>query len=90
VKFNKNNKDKNEFLIRWKGHREEMDSWEPQENLDCKPIIVRFMKRFEKQLEASEKSLRVAPKKVEWLQFANSARVGRQNNGLRVTFKEDG
>jgi hypothetical protein len=65
VKFNKNNKDNNEFLISWKGHREEMDSWEPQENLDCKPIIERFMKRFEKLLEAREKSLRVAPKKVE-------------------------
>jgi len=87
VKFSKNNKDKREFLIRWKGHGEEMDSWEPEENLDCQPIIDRFMKRFEKRLEASEKSLRVAPKKVERLQFSNSARVGRRNNGFRVTYE---
>jgi len=76
-----------EFLIRWKGHGEELDSWEPEDNLDCRDLIQRFMDKHEKVMEASEKQLRIAPKRVERLQFAASHRVGKRNQGFRHTYE---
>jgi hypothetical protein len=35
----------------------------------CCVLMLRFMKKFEKRLEASEKSLRVAPKKVKRIKY---------------------
>jgi len=84
VKFLKNGS--REFMIRWKGHGEDLDSWEPEDNLDCPDLIDKFMKKHEKRLEATEKNLRVAPKRVERLQFANSHRVGKRNQGFRATY----
>ena len=41
--------------------------------------MCRFMDKHEKVMEASEKQLRIAPKRVERLQFAASHRVGKRN-----------
>merc|ERR1719244_1279983 len=92
VKFCKD-KDENgdqrrEFLIRWKGHGEELDSWEPEENLNCPDMIETFMKKFEKRIQVSEKSLRQAPKKVERLAFSNSRRLKSRNQGFRMTYED--
>jgi len=76
-----------EFLIRWKGHGEDDDSWEPEENLACPEMIEKFMAKHEKRLEASEKTLRAAPKAVARLNYASSARVGRKNQGFRMTYE---
>jgi len=76
-----------EFLIRWKGHGDEDDSWEPEENLACPEMIEKFMEKFEKRLLASEKTLRAAPKPVSRLNYAKSARVGRSNQGFRKTYE---
>ena len=86
VRFKKDNK--KEFLIRWKGHSGDMDSWEPEENLDCEDLIVKFMVRWKARLEVSEKSLREAPKRVERLNFASSKRVSKRNQGFRVTYED--
>lgn len=34
---------KREFLIRWKGYSSNSDSWEPEENLNCRDLIENFM-----------------------------------------------
>lgn len=94
VKFRKtkgkenNEEELREFLIRWKGHGEDDDSWEPEENLNCPEKVEKFMEKFEKRLEASEKSLREAPKQVARLNYANSKRVGGRNQGFRMTYED--
>jgi len=77
-----------EFLIRWKGHGEDMDSWEPDDNLECRNLIDKFMMRHMQRMEASEKSLRLAPKRVERMNFAASARQSKRNNGFRMTYED--
>lgn len=86
VKFNKDKT--REFLIRWKGTGPEGDTWEPEANLDCKDLIEVFMAKWEKVVSVDAKSLREAPKKVQRLAFSNSARVGKRNQGFRVTYED--
>lgn len=56
VHIQRNNK--REFLIRWKGYSSKSDSWEPEENLDCKDLIDRFMEKVDQLKNVSLKELR--------------------------------
>jgi len=87
VKFKKDGS--KEFLIRWKGHKPDDDSWEPEENLECADIIAKFMEKHEKIVEANEKTLRIAPKKVQRLTFDTNSRSGiRKRGGFRKTYED--
>ena len=63
-----------EFMIRWKGHGAGEDTWEPEENLDSKELIEKFMLRHQKVVEVEEKRLRFAPKRVKRLAFSYTSR----------------
>lgn len=56
VQLHRNNK--RDFLIRWKGYSSKSDSWEPEENLDCKELIEKFMSKVEQIKNVSLKELR--------------------------------
>lgn len=49
---------KREFLIRWKGYSSNVDSWEPEENLNCKDLIAKYMDKVEQAKNSSVKDLR--------------------------------
>ena len=86
VKFKKDGA--REFLIRWKGHGPEVDSWEPEENLDCPDKIRTFMEKHERILNVNEKELRVARKKVERLAYGNFKGSSRNRKGFRKTYED--
>lgn len=55
------------FRIRWKGFRSTQDTWEPEENLNCKDLIEKFLIKHKEQSQYSSKDLREEPKRTKRL-----------------------
>lgn len=47
-----------EFLVSWKGYPSSANSWEPEENMDCKEMIERFMDKVKKAQQVDVRELR--------------------------------
>jgi len=75
-----------EFLIRWKGHGEDSDTWVVETDLACEDLLKKFMSRWEESQEFGKKELRENPKITERMQFSRSHRDGKRNNGLRISY----
>ncbi|XP_050506570.1 chromobox protein homolog 1 [Diabrotica virgifera virgifera] len=82
VHHNKNGK--REFLVSWKGFSPKDNSWEPEENMDCKDLIEKFMKKVDKAKDVDERELRVNRKHVQRLTYNTpdtSRRLSRRMSG---------
>ncbi|XP_018566594.1 probable chromo domain-containing protein LHP1 [Anoplophora glabripennis] len=56
---------KREFLVSWKGYGNSDNSWEPEENMDCKDLIEKFMVKVERARAVDERELRVNRQHVQ-------------------------
>lgn len=56
---------KREFLVSWKGFPASENSWEPEENMDCKDLIERFMDKVKTAKQFEERELRQNRKQVQ-------------------------
>ncbi|XP_060535025.1 heterochromatin protein 1-like [Cylas formicarius] len=82
VYFHKNGK--REFLVSWKGYPTSDNTWEPEENMDCKDLIKKFMDKVERAKKVDNKELRVQRKQVQRLDFAmhqSARRLSKRHSG---------
>lgn len=82
VHMHRNNK--REFLIRWKGYSSNVDSWEPEENLDCKDLIEKFMSKVEQVKNLTQKELRPVRSQTQRFTLmtqASARRLSKRNFG---------
>lgn len=82
VHIQRNNK--REFLIRWKGYSSKSDSWEPEENLDCKELIEKFMEKVEEVKNVTQKDLRPVRSQTQRFTLmtqASERRLSKRNVG---------
>lgn len=82
VVVHRNNK--REFLIRWKGYSSKVDSWEPEENLNCRDLIDAFMDKVEAAKGTIMKDLRPVRMPTQRFTLATQAtgrRLSKRNFG---------
>lgn len=52
-------------MVSWKGYPASDNSWEPEENMDCKDLIEKFMEKVQQAKQFDEKELRANRKPVQ-------------------------
>lgn len=78
------------FRIRWKGYRPASDTWEPEEHLNCKDLIEKFLKKQDDLSDLAKKDLREEPKRTQ--RFATDSfgrRASKRNSGRTRTVYYD-
>lgn len=68
-----------EFLVHWKRWSSDHDTWEPEENLNCKDLIEKYLQRLEEAKSSTVKELRTIRKHTD--RFT----LNTQENGRRLS-----
>ncbi|XP_070513593.1 chromobox protein homolog 1 isoform X2 [Cardiocondyla obscurior] len=91
VRFKKNGT--KEFLIRWKGFGPNDDTWEPEKNLNCSELILKFMDKVEKAKTSDVRELRANrahTKRYTLTMHGRGRRLSKRNRDKQRSTKKNG
>lgn len=80
---------KKEFLVSWKGYSQSESSWEPEENLNCKELIEKFLSKVNRNKESLVHELREKRKATDRFtldMYERQRRLSRRLSGKQRYF----